>query len=95
MIVQFQVVYNTHLGQSLMLLGSLPELGSGMPVNAKPMLLKNALAGLWTYQLEVSADTDFSYRYFVKDDNFNTFIEEWGPDRIFKSENRLKKTILL
>ena len=95
MIVQFQVVYNTHLGQSLMLLGSLAELGSGMPVTAKPMVLKNALTGLWTYRFEVSEETEFTYRYFVKDDNFNTYIEEWGPDRIFSSGRRFKNSILL
>ena len=95
MLVQFQVIYKTHIGQQLTIVGSIPELGSGSQQNAKLMMLKDALTGLWVYQVELNSVSNFHYRYFVKDDNFNTFIEEWGPDRIFKPENRIKKTILL
>ncbi len=95
MLVQFQVVYKTHIGQSLMLLGSVPELGSGSRADACLMSLISIESGLWSFDLEFSTASDFTYRYVVKDDNFNTFIEEWGPDRIFKSKNGLKKSILL
>jgi 4-alpha-glucanotransferase len=95
MLVQFQVIYKTHIGQVVMLIGSVPELGSGNRQNACLMSLIDAESGLWVYQFESESAIDFSYRYFVKDDNFNTLIEEWGPDRNFKSENRLNKTILL
>ena len=95
MLVQFQVIYKTHIGQVVMLIGSAPELGGGNRQNACLMSLIDAESGLWVYQFESESATDFSYRYFVKDDNFNTLIEEWGPDRNFKSENRLNKSILL
>jgi 4-alpha-glucanotransferase len=95
MLVQFQIVYKTHIGQTLMLVGSLPELGASLPQDAKLMSLKNFQSELWVFQMEIHEPTDFSYRYFVKDDNFKTFIEEWGPDRVFKSENRIKMSILL
>ncbi len=95
MLVQFQVIYKTHIGQQLTITGSIPELGNGSQQNAKSMTLKDALTGLWFFEVKLSSETEFSYRYFVKDENFNTFTEEWGPDRIFKSEGRLKKNILL
>jgi len=95
MLVQFHVVYKTHIGQVLMLVGSIPELGSGNRQQAVVMSLSNASSGLWVYQFESDSAAGFSYRYVVRDDNFNTFIEEWGPDRDFKPENRLKQTILL
>ncbi|MFA5973841.1 MAG: 4-alpha-glucanotransferase [Lentimicrobiaceae bacterium] len=95
MLIQFQVIYKTHIGQQLVIVGSIPELGNGRRQDAPLMTLKDVITGLWIFQVELSSLTDFSYRYFVKDDNFNTFIEEWGPDRVFKSEERLKKTILL
>ena len=95
MLVQFQVIYKTHIGQQLAVGGSIPELGNGNQKNAQLMTLKNAISGLWVFQVNLSSPTDFSYRYFVKDKNFNTFIEEWGPDRIFRSGNRQSKSILL
>jgi len=95
MLVQFRVVYKTHIGQELMLVGSIPELGDGLQQNARLMSLKNSQSFIWVFQIELSSAIDFTYRYFVKDTNFNTLIEEWGPGRLFKSENRLKQTILL
>jgi len=95
MLVTFQVVYKTHFGQTLMLLGSVHALGGGHRQNSCPMQLENAESGLWVHRLELDTATDFSYRYYVKDENFNTTIEEWGPDRVFRPENRLDKSILL
>lgn len=95
MLVQFQIVYKTHIGQQLMLVGSVPELGIGLQQDALMMSLVNAQSGLWAIRVELDPATGFNYRYFVKDDNFKTFIEEWGPDRVFKTENREKQTILL
>ncbi len=95
MLIHFQIEYKTFSGQELMLTGSLPELGEGLTQNAQLMSLKNVHSGLWVFQLELSVTIGFTYRYFVKDSNFNTNIEEWGPDRIFKPESKLSRTILL
>ena len=95
MLVNFQIEYRTHIGQELMIVGSAPELGSGLPQNACLMSLKDVATGRWVFQAELSGDAGFTYRYFVKDHNFNTNLEEWGPDRIFDPENRLKQSILL
>lgn len=95
MLVRFQINYETHLGQVLMIVGSIPGLGEGQMQNAQPMELQNVHTGLWFYQIELTSDADFNYRYFVKDDNFKTNLEEWGPDRVFRPENRLKQSIVL
>jgi 4-alpha-glucanotransferase len=95
MLVQFQIEYITHFGQQLMIVGSIPSLGDGQSQNAQMMSLKNIQSGLWTFQTELNTDTGFHYRYFVKDDNTNHIIEEWGPDRLFSSEKGINRKILL
>jgi 4-alpha-glucanotransferase len=95
MLVLFQIHYITHFGQQMMLVGSLPSLGNGDPHNARLMSLKDEHSGLWEFQSEINDVNELSYRYFVKDNNFKTNIEEWGPARVYKPGNRLKSTILL
>lgn len=46
MLVQFQVIYKTHIGQHLVIVGSIPELGNGSQPDAQIMTLKDALTGL-------------------------------------------------
>ncbi len=95
MILKFQIEYKTIINQELMIIGSIPELGEGSLQNAHLMTLENADSFLWTFQLELSEATDFTYRYFVKDHKYKTIREEWGPDRVFTAGNRLRQTILL
>jgi 4-alpha-glucanotransferase len=95
MIIHFQIRYKTHPGQQVMLLGLLQSPGKGQTEKARPMVLTDVQSGLWTYVFETDLPADFTYRYCIKDDNFNTDIDEWGPDRIFKSENRLSQSVLL
>ena len=93
--IKFQVIYKTFIGQELMLVGSIDRLE---PVTGKMQCrwsLKMPKTGLWSYELEYSSPEKFSYRYFVNDSNFSVNIDEWGPDRIFSPENRLKSRILL
>jgi len=87
MLVTFHIEFKTHIGQDLMITGSIPELGDGLRQNAKRMVLVNELTGLWTYEAETISAAGFTYRYFVKDTNFNTLIEEWGTDRQCSPEN--------
>ncbi len=95
MLVKFQIVYKTHIGQKLMIVGSIPELGCQDRQSGKLMTLRNEASGVWTLQVELNLDSGFTYRYYVKDDNFNTHIEEWGPDRVFKYEKNPKKSFLM
>ena len=95
MLIQFQIEFKTFPGQQLMIVGSLPALGNGNQNDAQAMSLEDISTGRWTFRFENKNDGDFTYRYFVKDDNFNTHIEEWGPDRVFKSEKRQVKLLVL
>ncbi|MFZ4548232.1 MAG: 4-alpha-glucanotransferase [Bacteroidales bacterium] len=95
MLVQFQIIYKTHLGQELVLVGSIPELGENSVENAKKMTLLDPDSGLWAYSTELEGISGFSYRYFVKDDNFNTFIDEWGANRVCKPANIQEQSVLL
>ena len=94
MLVKFQIEYKTHLGQVLMVLGSLPELGEGIPQLGKIMHLKDAERGIWEYEIELEKVSEFTYRYVVKDDNFETFIEEWGEERRFSQESQNDSLII-
>lgn len=95
MVLKFQIRYKTHPGQHLLVAGSLQELGDGKPGNAPFMVLQDVNSGLWVYEVETGKTEKFSYRYFVRDDNFSTYLEEWGPDRVFTTGDRQEKTILL
>jgi len=95
MLVQFQIIYKTHLGQEMVLVGSIPELGENVLANAPKMTLLDPISGLWAYTAELDAMSGFTYRYYVKDDNFNTFIDEWGADRVCKPANLQKRSKLL
>ena len=84
--VRFQIEYKTHFGQSMMLMGSIPSLGYNQPQDAVSMVLKDHESGLWVFDLEEDSLSEFQYRYFIKDENHNSFIEEWGPFRQFRNE---------
>jgi len=93
--IQFSIHYKTFPGQQLMVSGSHPLLGSNDKQQAKFMQLEDYSSGLWTFSLEMEKPVDFSYRFFVKDDNFNTYLSEWGPDRIFRLDERKEELIHL
>ncbi len=93
--LQFQIHYRTHPGQQLLISGSMPELGGGLPDSAPVMKLADVASGRWIFELETGKTGDFTYRYYVKDDNYQTLIEEWGPDRPFTTGGRQAERILL
>ena len=95
MILEFQILYNTHPGQQLMILGSDPALGNGQAGQAIGMNLKDAQSGLWSLKAELDTTIGFSYRYYVKDDNFRTCLEEWGPDRTLSPGTTKHDSLLL
>ncbi|MFA6126626.1 MAG: 4-alpha-glucanotransferase [Bacteroidales bacterium] len=86
--IQFQIHYTTHPGQHLVVSGPDPALGSGQVSQAPLMELTDLSQWLWSLEIEFEDPDDFSYRYYVNDSNYNTCIEEWGPNRQFKVENR-------
>ncbi|HOW32215.1 MAG TPA: 4-alpha-glucanotransferase, partial [Bacteroidales bacterium] len=95
MVVCFQIEYKTHPGQQLVVAGSVKELGGGNPANAPFMTLKDVKSGIWKLEVDIEKAKEFHYRYFVKDDNFGTYLEEWGPDRTLVIAKRPGNLILL
>ncbi len=95
MLVKFQIEYKTHIGQTMVIVGSIPELGNGNQGTAQFMSLTNQDTGLWEYEVKLDTAADFTYRYFVKDDNFNILLEEWGAERTFKADGRPHQKIIL
>jgi 4-alpha-glucanotransferase len=95
MIIQFQIEYKTWYGQQIMLLGSIPQLGNGKKENAVSMVYQENSHGIWTFRIETGQNSAFSYRYFLKDDNYNTIIDEWGKNREFTPSGEAARSVLL
>ncbi len=95
MLLSFEIEYKTWLGQQMMIVGSLPELGGGLRELARPLEYSPGSGGLWTFRLEVAADAAFTYRYFIRDNNFSTTINEWGNDRLVTPDSMHPGILLL
>lgn len=93
--IRFQINYKTHPGQQLIIVGSMPALGGGEIPKAAVMNLLDAGAGHWAYETEWNGTGGFTYRYYVRDDNFSTLLEEWGPDRVFRHDGPDDRYFLL
>jgi 4-alpha-glucanotransferase len=80
--IQFNIRYTTHPGQTLWLLGNLPELGKNKPEAALCMRYVNQQ--FWQLDVPVSFKaelTKIQYRYLLKGEDDQP-IAEWGSDRI-------------
>lgn len=77
----FNIEYRTHWGESLYLVGSLPQMGA---MDASKGLLMDMNSGWnWTLDLNLPKDTvPFEYRFVVKADD-GTVKNEWGHARKF------------
>ncbi|MEG0992242.1 MAG: 4-alpha-glucanotransferase [Bacteroidales bacterium] len=82
MTIQFNLEYHTQWGQSVWIIGSLPQLGENQPEQALP--LEYLTNGIWQLEATIPEDAAFTYRYLIrengKDDN-----QEYG--RIHSLEN--------
>ena len=93
--IQFQIHYCTHPGQQLVVSGSIPALGGGEPGKAPAMNLIDSSQWLWSFELELPGAAGFTYRYYVQDNNYHTYLEEWGPDRQFIVQRKSDQYVLL
>lgn len=85
----FNVNYHTNWGESLYIVGNLPELGMSNVSEA----VKLTLVGeqLWTLEIEISDSVnEFEYSYIVKNDN-GYIKNEWGHPHKF-TRGRAAKT---
>jgi 4-alpha-glucanotransferase len=93
--LEFQIHYTTHPGQQLMIVGSIPSLGGVRLEEAPLMNLLDDRSGLWNCRINLDKVSGFTYRYYVKDDNYKTKLEEWGPDRVFTPDGGNDQFILI
>lgn len=81
-LIQFNIRYTTHPGQTLWLLGNLPELGKNKPAAA--LCLRYVNQHFWQLEVPVSLSsqqTKLHYRYLLKGEDGQP-VAEWGSDRI-------------
>ncbi len=79
--VYFNLPFNTHFGQELLITGSINELRDGASCYAKKMKYSN---GIWSFELNTKNIRHFTYSYILKDGD--NLIYESGPPREFYSE---------
>jgi 4-alpha-glucanotransferase len=82
--IHFRIEYHTHWGQKLCISGSVDALG-GWDV-AKCIEMTHNSTGVWTAEIEVSAtemEKGFEYKYCIRDENYKTYLWEWGGNRDF------------
>ena len=87
MTITFSINYNTFVGQTLYICGSIAELGGGDIKKAKPMSYTND--GRWEKQLKTVSKQErvISYKYFVKDERKSIIYEVGEPRRIAANNN--------
>ena len=76
--IKFQIDYRTHWGQGIYISGSIEELGSFDESKAVP--LTPGPGEQWELEIETKSQ-NFSYRYFLKDENNGAIFYEFGDER--------------
>jgi 4-alpha-glucanotransferase len=78
MVISFNINFNTLWGQSLFIIGSIPELGNWNTELAREM--RYTYEGNWTFELNLpDRAINIEYRYFLKSNN-NLVFEEWNKN---------------
>jgi len=81
--IRFNIDYQTHWGQKLMICGNLHALGHWNENQALAMTPKTG--GIWEAEIELRETIPLEYYYFVQDDNYATRGKEWGEPRRLES----------
>ncbi len=78
----FNINYRTNWGESIYITGSIPTLGDGDYLKAPVLTVKGSSD--WSITVDVPDDADFTYHYFVRDEEGNV-KNEWGhPNRFLR-----------
>ena len=89
----FNIPFHTMWGQTLYVIGSIPELGSWDTASAKEM--SYIADGNWVYELELpNKAISFEYRYFMSSDN-KLIFEEWQKNHCLEISNTNQSYVLL
>ena len=86
--IEFEMKYQTQMGQELGVLGSMPELGSWNQDKAKRMQWNEW--NIWRIIIEYNEEKDFEYKYIFV---VNNKVEKWedGENRKFEYKNIKEK----
>jgi 4-alpha-glucanotransferase len=95
MLIEFQIAYKTWYGQRLMLVGTLPQLGSGSDEKGVAMEYSPEKGGIWRYRLETEEEVSFRYRYLICNDQDGSAVREWGMDRTYVPGSDLRGWVIL
>jgi 4-alpha-glucanotransferase len=79
--IDFYLRFYTHPGQTILLTGSLPQLGNDDPAAAIPLEYVNGEFWHGSVQLDNPPHDAFHYHYILKNEDA-TLTEEWGNDRV-------------
>ena len=87
--ITFALVTNTAYGQSVFLVGSLPELGNWQPTNAVKLVPGSCTSSncVWSLTLGLPENTGYEYKFIKRDDcatclsNAANVVWEPGPNR--------------
>ena len=81
MTVHFHISYHTRWGESVFLVGNVPQLGGGDPEKAVEMSMTGP--GMWELELDMPATvSEFDYSYIVKSPG-QAWKFEWGTPHRF------------
>ncbi|MDH8702581.1 4-alpha-glucanotransferase [Dysgonomonadaceae bacterium PH5-43] len=81
--IKFHINFHTVWGQTLFIVGSIPELGEWSTERAKQMNYVDD--GNWSYEIELPDNVaNFEYRYFMKS-NEQIIFEEWNRNHNFST----------
>ena len=80
--LHFKISYFTQWGQSLYVVGNIPELGNDDASKAVPMHFVPSETWELVLPITLKTTTEVHYRYFLKDENTHTETWEWGDGRV-------------
>lgn len=91
--LHFKISYFTQWGQSLYVVGNIPELGNDDVSKAVPMHFVPSETWELALPVTIPTTTELHYRYFLKDENTHNETWEWG-DGHFVTLNPVEVTHL-
>ena len=82
--VQFNVADSTTFGESVLISGSIPELGNWDPTKAVPLSAFDYQQEYprWFVTVDIAAGTDFQYKY-INQQSYGSIVWETGANREF------------
>ena len=89
--ITFNIDYRTNWGESLYIVGTIPELGGTLAGDA---LVMNYSSGTWTLTVDVKGPVkNFEYRYFVRSDQ-GYVRKEWGKPHLFMAGSNIRTYVV-